>query len=1154
MRDASLPEPGTDRSSAPAGAPAVRVLGPVRVAGPGGEDRAPRGTRASALVVLLALAGPRGVSSSVLVDRLWQESLPADPRAALQNLVSRLRAVAGRGVVRATEAGYALGVTTDLDLAREGLTAARRELVSGDPRVAARTAEGALALWSGTPGVDLEGGEFAAVAVELAAVARRRRDELRTVRRDAAEAAGEHGLVAELAGADVAADPTDEDAARALMAALGGLGRPGEALRVFTRLRSVLVRELGSEPGPATVALYERLAAEVGEPAHPVARPVGADAPAAPPSPPLAPATGAGATDAGGAHGGGTARGLRTYPTPLLGREPDVAALLDALTVSRLVTVLGPGGLGKTRLAQEVARRTLGRTPVVVVVELVGVRSDDDVVLALADALGVAPGVGSVRLADRLQAGDLATQVTTRLRDAEALVVLDNCEHVVEGAARWAGALLAVAPGLRVLATSRTPLLLDQEATYAPAPLGSAPDGDDDGPAVRLFVERARAVRPDALLDRAAVAHLCERLDGLPLAIELAAARVRTLSVAEVDARLDERFALLRVRDRSVPDRHRTLEAVLDWSWNLLTAGQQALWRRAAVLPDGFSAEAARALLPDVPGWQVDDDVDALVLQSLVRVEEADGASRYRMVETVREFGLLRLAAAHEERSAEDAVLGWATAVARRCAARVLSPDQHLAVAELGREQENLVYAVRRAIERGRPDVVVHGFVALLGSWASRGAEERVIGLTPAALESLRGWEVPDEHADATAITLEVIAGASVFGVPGQAARPLGRLRRLLRTSGAVGARTRALSAVVLARTPEELHEVLLRLQGSDDGYTALIAHMFEAQLQENDGELARAVEHATAAHEVARAVGDPAATAMSAMVVASFVAEEGDAAAALRWLAVARDGVGALGAGEMLRQTWWIELCASLTLGDVETAERAMTAMAAATAEAQGSQAVEAWTVLELGRGELAWLRGERAVALEHLARSVDALGGGRPGPDGAPWFLMAASAALVRRVQARDGDAGLVRRIVEVGRGARGAGRGFVDRPVLAMSAIGVAYWGCMGAGPAGAGESRERVSAGVELLALAGRLGGRQDVPALRLSSLWEAVREAVSGTAGGADLLRDAERRAAELDRDGLVPRADVLLGRLADEAAQEHDAEPGAGGPGQAFFM
>ncbi|MCK9793855.1 hypothetical protein M1843_08870 [Isoptericola sp. 4D.3] len=1140
MRDASDRVPGTDDVPTPGGQE-VRVLGPVRVVGPDGEHRAPRGPRAAALVVLLALAGRAGVPSAVLVDRLWQEALPADPRGALQNLVSRLRTVAGRDVVRGTEAGYALGVPSDLDLVREGLADARRRLAGGDPGAARASAEAALARWSGTPGADLEGGDLAAVARELGAVARRWHDELQVVRRDAAEAAGEHGLVAELAAADVAADPTDEDAARALMSALGHLGRPAEALRVFTRLRSVLVRELGSEPGPATAALYERLAADVG-PGSPGAAPaggaLGGDTATAP-----------GRADVRATARAGATRGLRSYGTPLLGREDDVTAVLDALRDSPLVTVLGPGGLGKTRLAQEAARRAAASTSLVVVVELVGVRDDHDVVLALADALGVAPGAGSLRLAERVQSRDLTGEVVARLRGTETLVVLDNCEHVVEGAARWAEALLAASPRLRVLATSRTPLLLEQEVTYAPAPLGSEPDDEDGGPAVRLFVERARAVRPDALLHRATVARLCRRLDGLPLAIELAAARVRTLGVAEVEARLDERFALLRVRDRSVPDRHRTLEAVLDWSWNLLTAGQQALWRRAAVLPDGFSAEAARELAPEAPGWQVDDDVAALVLQSLVQVEESDGAARYRMVETVREFGLLRLATAREEHAADEAVLAWSLTVARRCASRLLSPHQREAVAELGREQENLVFAVRRAMGLGRPEVVVHGFVALLGSWAVRGAEERVMGLVPGVLHSLEGWPVPEEHADATAIALEAIAASSVFGVPGQAARPLGRLRRLLRTSRAVGRRTRELAELVLARTPEESATVLARLQRSDDGYTALLGHMFEAQQRENDGELARAVELARAAHDVARGIEDAAASAMTAMVLASFLAERGEAAEAARWVATAKDGVMAIGALEMQWQVRWIELGSALALGDLEDAEALVESITDLGDGAHDGREAQVRGIVELGRGELAWARGDRGMALDHLELALETFGPGRPQGDAAPWFLLLASAALVRRVQAGADDGGLVRRIVDVGGRLRGDGRGFVDRPVLATSSVGVAVWACLGGEPSA--RDADRVEAGAELMALAGRLGARQELPALHLGALRASVADGLGED--GVVLVAEAEARAAALGPDELVARADALLVRLAGEA----DQEPGAGDPptgGQAFFM
>ncbi|MBD8078000.1 BTAD domain-containing putative transcriptional regulator [Cellulosimicrobium arenosum] len=1128
--DPSAPVDAPAEASCPPTAPLVRVLGPVRVPGPAGASVAPRGPRAAALVVALALAGGRAVSAGALVDDLWGLDVPQDPRAALQSLVSRLRRDAVPGLVVSQSGGYTLGVPSDLDVARRALLTARAATTGGtgagdgpgaDVTGALRDA---VELWpDGDPGADVPGAVGHAIRTEAA----RLHAELTLAWRTAAVRAGDHATVARLAGEAVAQDETDEPAALDLMGALDGLGRRPDALRTYTRLRSALVRELGSEPGPETVALHDRLAAagrEGGRSRTAGAGPTDVPARRTPPPPRR-----------------GHARGVRSYPTTLLGREDDVVAVAAALETSRLVTVLGPGGLGKTRLAQEVARRAVGQDDLVVVVELVGVRTDDDVVLALADALGVVPAGGSVRLGDRLQAGDVADQVAERLRDQRALVVLDNCEHVVEGAARWTGRLLDVSEHLRVLATSRTPLLLEAERTYAPAPLGSG-GGEGDGPAVRLFTERARAVRPEAVVDRAVVARLCERLDGLPLAIELAAARVRTLGVAEIEARLDERFALLRARDRSVPDRHRTLEAVLEWSWNLLETRQQVLWRRAALLPDGFSPDAARALVAGTPGWQVDDDVDALVLQSLVRVEETDGATRYRMVETVREFGLLRLGTAREETAVVGALLDWSTTVARRCAARLLGPEQNAAMVELAQEQENLLFTVRRAVQRGRPDVVVHGFVALLGSWALRGAEDRIGSLVPAVLDSLVGWDVPEDDADATAIALEVIAATSIFGMHGGAARPLARLRRLLRSSHGVGRRTRELAELVLAGSPEEVLSVLARLQRSDDGYLALIGYMFEAQQRENDGQLARAVELATASHAAARRVGDVAATMMTAAVVASFVAEQGDALAARRWIATAKAEPGVLGVAELHRQVDWIELCAALSLGDVDGAESALGEMESALAGRDDAAAVEATAVVELGRGEIAWLRDDHQGALRHLTRAIDALGPGTPRGDNAPWFLLLSSSTLVRRVQAGVHEGGLVRRIVEVGGALRGTGRGFVDRPVLATSCVGVAAWACLGGGAGSevpgppVPEAAERVRLGVELLVLAARLGAREDLPALRHDALRGAV-----ARAGHADLLAEADRTVVALTDDTLVGRADDLLARLGEEA-------------GQAFFM
>ncbi|WP_340697494.1 ATP-binding protein, partial [Cellulosimicrobium funkei] len=650
----------------------------------------------------------------------------------------------------------------------------------------------ALASWTDEePGTGVPG----PVAQALRTEAARLRAGLTAALRSAAAAAGDHVTVTALASAALDEDATDEDAGRDLMTSLAASGREGEALAAYARLRHALVRELGTDPAPD----LQQLAADLlGRSSSAPDAPPDARSDASPDAVPGPRASRGGPGDGGGPRPGGeppvepvgrttSVRGLRAAPDALVGRDEDVDAVRDALARARLVTVLGPGGLGKTRLAQEVARRTAatGSVDLVVVVELAGVRSDADVVVALADGLGISPPARTGRLADRLAAPELREQVLDRVRGRAALLVLDNCEHVLDGSARWAADLLGAAPGLVVLTTSRSPLRLAAELVYPLEPLGAA---GGDGPAVRLFVERAHAVRPGASLPPAVVARLCDRLDGLPLAIELAAARVRTLSVEEVERHLDERFALLRSGDRTAPDRHRTLEAVIEWSWNLLGPAEQDLLCRVAVFPDGFSAEAAQAVsdagsrAPSrAPAWAVLDALDGLVAQSLLRVTEDDGVVRYRMLETVREFGALRLEATGTTGPAREAVQRWAARLATRCADALVGGDQAAAATDLRREQENLVFALREAVQDERPDVVVRVFTALTGSWLLLGVEDQATGLVEVVLDSVVGWDVPPGDVQPAALALAAVAGASAFARPELTARALGRLRRLLR-------------------------------------------------------------------------------------------------------------------------------------------------------------------------------------------------------------------------------------------------------------------------------------------------------------------------------------------------------------------------------------
>ncbi|WP_353709424.1 BTAD domain-containing putative transcriptional regulator [Cellulosimicrobium sp. ES-005] len=1115
----------------PPGDARVRVLGPVRVPGADGAPVVPRGSRAAALVAALALAGGRALGVTTLVEDLWGSDAPQDPRAALQSLVSRLRRDAAPGTVLSRAGGYALGVPSDLDHARRALADARTGTRPGTARRAAGDAgdaatvadlRAALALWHDEePGADVPGPVGHALRVEAA----RLHDGLTAALRSAAAAAGDQETVVALATAALDRDETDEDAARDLMTVLAASGREREALAAYARVRHALVRELGTDPAPD----LQRLAAALLDP------PSGAGAPA--PSSAAAPSGGPGAAAPvpGRAPGARVAqvRGVRVAPDALVGRDEDVDRVRDTLARSRLVTVLGPGGLGKTRLAQEVARRAAatGSADLVVVVELAGVRSDEDVVVALADGLGISPPARTGRLADRLAAPELREQVLERVRGRDVLLVLDNCEHVLDGAARWTADLLGAAPHLTVLTTSRSPLRLPAEHVY---PLDALEADGGAGPAVRLFVERARAVRPGASLPPDVVARLCDRLDGLPLAIELAAARVRTMSVEDVERHLDERFALLRSGDRLAPDRHRTLEAVIEWSWNLLGETEQDLLCRAAVFPDGFSAEAAQAVADGpssgavlgAPVWGILDALDGLVAQSLLRVTEDDGVVRYRMLETVREFGALRLQDAGTTAAAHEAVQRWAAALADRCADALVGGDQAAAATDLRREQENLLFALREAVQDGRPDVVVRVFTALMGSWLLLGIEDQAAGLVEVVLDSVVGWAVPAEDVQPAALALAAVAGAGAFARPELTARALGRLRRLLRWPD-VGRRTRAFARLLTVRSTEEMEATLASLRADDDAFVAMLAEFTTAQMAENEGRLAEARSWGALAHERAVARGDVAARATTAMFLASCASEAGDAEDVGRWAEAARDHLRALGATATLQQLDWVEMSAAVTLGETERAERMLAALDGTVGGTDVPPDVR--SVVAMGRAEVAAMHGDDDAALAlygEAAASFD------DEARWSPWYVLLVSSWLVRLAAARSALVPTVaHELRSLVLGMHRARPHFVDYPVVGTSFLALGVASVPGAeGTPDAGAAR-----GALLVALAERMGSRQDQPSLRHENAWARVTDVA-----GAAVAERARAEARDLDRGELARRGFALL----DEAEAELEGDAG----------
>jgi predicted ATPase len=525
----------------------------VRILGPVEVDGVPVTGREASVLAVLALRAPRAVSVDELIDAVWGEQPPMTAPKSLQNAISKLRREA-KADIETVERGYRLRAEVDVH-AVDALAQAGR-------------AAEALGHWRGEP-----------TAVPVGD--RARLEEVRAaLEDDVAEAHLRDGRADEavaLLEAGVAAAPYREHRWALLVRALGEANRQADALRVVQRARRVLGDEVGLEPGP------ELLDAERSVLERPDRRPV-----------------------------------RRTVPTPstaFVGRDAEVEAVRAALAEHRVVTLVGPGGVGKTRLAIASA------PPDAVYVDLAPVAAGGRVWETVAAAAGIPTEPGR----------DVADTVVERL--ADGVVVLDNCEHLLDGTAAVAAQLAA-----RVLATSREPLGINEERVV-PVPALAVDD------AVRLFRDRAAAAGAPPQDDVAAITEVCERLDRLPLAIELAAVRAPALGAAQLAARLDDRFALLDDRARRGEPRHRALRAVVDWSWELLDADERALFTRVSVFRAPFSLEDAEAVAADdaLPVAAVAPAMTRLVRASMVSAEARDGGLRYRLLETFRDYAAARL-------------------------------------------------------------------------------------------------------------------------------------------------------------------------------------------------------------------------------------------------------------------------------------------------------------------------------------------------------------------------------------------------------------------------------------------------------------------------------------------------------------------------------
>ncbi|MFI6738350.1 BTAD domain-containing putative transcriptional regulator [Nonomuraea sp. NPDC050451] len=667
------------------------LLGPFEVRDGEGRRVEISGARLCALVARLALEPGRVVPFEVLTAAIWGERPPAGSANALQSLVSRTRRLVGHAAIESHPAGYRLAIDAD------DVDVSRFERLAGTGNLAAlRQAEG---LWRGPALADLAGLPFA----DNAAV---RLDELRL-------SAAEDRLELELgAGNDVlaelgplaAAHPLRERLQGLLMRALYAAGRQADALDAYERTRQTLSEELGVDPSAELAELHLSILRH--DPQHQDRR--------------------------------RTRRSnLRAQVTSFVGREQELAQLAKALEAGRLVTVVGPGGAGKTRLAVEVAERSADLAPDGVwLAELAPVTDPHDVANAVLTSIGGRDGAW-------FEAGEggAAERLEEVFAQQSALLVLDNCEHVVSAVAELVDRLLGACPDLRVLATSRESLAVAGESLYPIPPLEWPAGATEDArgySAVRLFAERAGAVRPGFTLDGTtteAVVEICRRLDGMPLAIELAAARVRALSVEQIAAKLDDRFRLLSSGSRTALPRHRTLQAVVDWSWDPLSGEERELAMVLAAFPGGATLEALEA----VSGLDPLDALTALVDKSLVELS----GERYRMQETVRSYGMARLAESGQDRAVRDGHARYFLRLAEAADPELRGAGQLHWVDRLRAEHDNIVAALRFAADAGDAELGVRLLAAVWWFWLLQGMLMESVRWTRGVLD-LPG-EVPEE-------------------------------------------------------------------------------------------------------------------------------------------------------------------------------------------------------------------------------------------------------------------------------------------------------------------------------------------------------------------------------------------------------------------------
>jgi predicted ATPase/DNA-binding SARP family transcriptional activator len=911
----------------------IAVLGPLEVRDDAGALVPLAGGRLRTLLSRLALDPGRTVSRQQLIDAVWGDEPPDGAANALQALVSRLRRAVPGLTVHSGPLGYQLDINPQwTDVARfETLAAAGRSRAATEPERAATDLREGLALWRGPALVDADGAAFARSAAA-------RLTELRLTALEDLATLAPGGVRAELTAA-VQEHPTRERLVAALMRTLWTDGRPADALAVYERARATIAEQLGTDPSADLRELH--LALLRGAPAPVTPRP----------------------------------SNLRNAITSFVGRDAELARVRTLVAGSRLVTLVGPGGAGKTRLAVESAR-TIPAADGVWLVELAPVTDPGEVPATVLATLGLREQALLTR--NRVSAPDPAdptTRAVAALGDRDCLIVLDNCEHLIVAAAEFADRLLAECAGVRILATSREPLAITGETLWTVEPL-TTPEASTDPAtaltysAVRLLADRGAAARPDFTVDKSNVDDVVElgrALDGMPLAIELAAARLRTMTPAQIAARLDDRFRLLTGGSRTALPRHQTLRGVVDWSWDLLDDEERTLLRRLSVFTGGATLAAAEAVCGAGP--RTLPGLTALAEKSLVVIR----ADRYTMLETIKAYGQDRLDESGEADAVRAAHLQYFLDLAETAEPQLRRHDQLTWLATLAAEHENLHSATRRAIVRGDAGRALRLTGSLGWYWFLKGHRAEGGDLAAQALA------LPEPGPLAARAIASAFGALNNFATRHEAARTM--IGDAVRLSAQAEPDHHPLLRLIrplmqffldpdeITGGPTEIMSSFRACFDDPDPWIRAAAHAFYAHSEFNLGrdEDAEAEFHEGLAGF--RAIGERWGISFTLATLAEAAAGRGDHDDAARFLAEAIEVVSELGANEDLAQMQAQYAHALLLQGDRVRADQLLAA-AARTADQLGHP--EGQVLLAFERGEFARHDGDLRAARDAYERAL--------------------------------------------------------------------------------------------------------------------------------------------------------------------------------------